>query len=103
MPKLLKQFGIQNEELKATRVIFETPDGRIVIDAPQVTAMKMSGQMIYSVMGDARKETAAFSDEDVDMVATGAGVSKEKAREALTKTAGDIAEAIVKIKESKSK
>jgi nascent polypeptide-associated complex subunit alpha len=99
MGAMLKQFGIQSEELKANRVVFETDEGKIIIDSPQVTAMKMSGQTIYSVVGEAKKETALFSDDDVAMVAQQTGRSKADAKKALEGSKGDLAEAIMALKE----
>ena len=44
----------------------------------------------------------SLSDEDIKFVAEQAGVSLEKAREALIKTKGDLAEAILLLRESGS-
>ena len=45
------------------------------------------------------EELSKIKDEDIETVAEQAGVSKEKAREALEKCSGDLAEAILSLKE----
>lgn len=99
MQNMLKQFGIKSEELKVGRVIFESDSKRIVIDDPQVTAMTVQGQKIYSVTGKERSEEAGVSDEDVAMVSEQSGKSKAEAKRALEESGGDIAQAIVRLKD----
>ncbi len=99
MAGMLKSFGIKSEEVAAKRVIFELADKKIVIEAPQVTAMVMQGQKIYSVVGKERTESAGISEEDIELVASQTGKTKSEAKAALEKTGGDIAAAIVSLKE----
>jgi len=98
MQSMMKQFGIKTEEIAAKRVVFELQDKKIIIDAPNVTAMVMSGQKTYTVMGQEREESAGVPEEDVKMVAAQAHVSEAHAKKALEETNGDIAEAILKLK-----
>ncbi len=97
MKRMMKQMGMEMEELEASKVIIETPSGRIVIDEPNVVAVKAMGQKTYQVTGKERTEEkeSAIPQDDVKLVAEQAGVSEEKAREALEKTGGDLAEAIL--------
>ncbi len=99
MQGMLRQFGIKSEELKASRVIFELEDKRLIIEKPQVTAMLVQGQRIYSVVGTEKVEETGVSEEDIAMVAEQSGKSKAQAKKALEATGGDIAEAIMKLKE----
>jgi Nascent polypeptide associated complex NAC len=80
-------------------IVIKTPKGNWVFDGAEVTAMTMQGVTTYQVTGNPRFEEAAvvIPDEDVTMVAEQAQVTKEKAKEALVATKGDIAEAIVKL------
>lgn len=98
MQKMMKQLGIKTEELAANKVVFELDGKKLVIDNPAVTVMIVQGKKTYTVMGEAKEESAGLPEEDVKMVAGQAGVSEEKARKALEESNGDIAEAITKLK-----
>jgi len=97
MAQLMKQMGIDSEELSAKRVVIETDDEKLIIEEPQVTKITMQGNISFQIAGKIRKEES-ISDDDVKMVAEQAGVSEEKAKEALKESSGDIAEAILKLK-----
>ena len=43
MKAMMKQLGINQEEVEATRVIIEKSDGRVVIENPSVQKIKMQG------------------------------------------------------------
>ncbi len=98
MQSMMKQFGIKTEEIEAERVVFELKDKKIVIENPKVTAMVVQGEKTYTVMGEAREEEKGIPSEDIEMVVAQAGVSKEKAKKALEKASGDIAQAIIDLK-----
>jgi nascent polypeptide-associated complex subunit alpha len=99
MKMMLKQFGIKSEEIHAKRVVFEFEEKKIIIEEPQVTAMDMHGNKIYSVMGKEIEEKAKteIPESDILMVSEKAKVSREEAFNALKETKGDIAEAIQKL------
>lgn len=101
MQGMMQSLGIKQEELNAKKVIFELEDKKLVFENPQVSAMDMQGQKIYSVVGEAAEEAEEkeVPAEDVKMVAEQSGKSEEEAKNALEKTSGDIAEAISKLKE----
>jgi nascent polypeptide-associated complex subunit alpha len=101
MQQLMKQMGIKSEELSAKSVIIETEDAKLIIDNPQVTKISMQGSTSFQIAGEVRKEES-ISEDDVKMVAEQAEVSEEKAKDALTEANGDIAEAIMKLKEGES-
>jgi len=94
MGQLMRQMGIKSEEIPATRVSIETEGGKYVIENPQVVQITMQGQKSFQISGEARFEEG-IKKEDVEMVAEQAGCSEEEARDALDKTGGNIAEAIV--------
>lgn len=99
MQKMMKQLGIKNEELPAKKVVFELEGGtKLVIEQPNVTVINMQGQKTYTVMGEAIEEKKGIPDEDIEMVMKQAGVDKKKAEAALKKADGDIATAIVELK-----
>lgn len=95
---MMKSMGIKTEEIDAERVVFELRDKKLVIENPKITVMDVQGQKTYTVMGNAAEEKNGVPEEDIKMVASSAGVSEKKAKEALEKTNGDIAEAISLLK-----
>lgn len=101
MQQMMKQMGIQQVDIDATRVIIECPDKRIVIETPQVAKVNMMGQQTWQVIGPAREEaldtTPEITDEDVRTVMEQAGVSEKEARAAIEAAGGDLAEAILKL------
>ncbi|OPX70757.1 MAG: Nascent polypeptide-associated complex protein [Methanoregulaceae archaeon PtaB.Bin009] len=98
MKQMMKQLGMQVEQFEDVRqIVITTGKGRYVFDAAEVAAMTMQGITTYQITGEPRFEAAALEipDDDVRMVAEQAQVSLDAARDALQKTGGDIAEAII--------
>jgi len=99
MQGMMKKMGISQTQLNVKRVVFEMDDGNMVIDEPSVLKVMMQGQETYQITGEAVEESAeSFSDEDVAMVVEKTGKSAEEVKEALEKSDGDIAEAIMGLK-----
>ena len=96
MKGMMKQLGINQEDVSAKRVIIEQEDGKIVIDNPSVQKIKMQGQESWQIAGEASEESIGVSAEDIDLVAEKTGKSKTDAKKALEET-HDIAEAILKL------
>jgi nascent polypeptide-associated complex subunit alpha len=126
MKQMMKQMGIDVTELDAEEVVIRTADEELVFSDVQVTRMDAQGQETYQVVGepevheaggaagaveagdadeadadaDANADTggdAAIPEDDVELVATRAGVSKGDAREALESEDGDLAAAIARL------
>lgn len=99
MSGMMKQFGIKNQEVDAEEVIIKLKSGKVIkIVEPQVQLIEMKGVKTYSLAGREVIEEE-YSKEDVSMVAEQTGVSEEEAKKALMETKGDIAQAILKLKE----
>ena len=98
MQRMMKQLGIKNEEIEATRVVIEGKTKNIVIENPSVTAVDMQGKKTYTVMGEETEQSKGPSKEDIEMVVKQAEVSEQKAEAALKKNEGDIAAAILELK-----
>ena len=98
MKAMMKQLGINQEDIEAKRVIIEKEDGKIILENPTVQKIKMQGQESWQITGDAREEALGVSEEDIVLVAEKTGKSKAEAKKALEETK-DIAEAIVKLSE----
>ena len=103
MMKLMNQMGIKSVEVDAVKVIIEKSDGStLVVTGPQVVEITMQGQKSYQVSGEVTERSPASDEggkepgeDDVGLVAASAKASKELAADALKKTKGDIAEAIL--------
>jgi nascent polypeptide-associated complex subunit alpha len=121
MRKLSKQGQMDFEELEnVEEVIIKQADKEIVIEKPQVTRLQMPGQgEVFQVVGAGaeRSKTAAeegeteeiasseeveVSPEDAQLVASQAGVSLEEGIAALKQSGGDLAKAILFLKQSKT-
>ncbi len=98
MQRMMKQMGIQNEEMEAERVIIEGKSKKIIIENPSVNIVVMQGKKTYTIMGDETEEEKGISKEDIDMVVKQANVDGKKAEAALKKNEGDIAAAILELK-----
>lgn len=96
---MMKQLGINQEEIPATKVIIEKEGSRIIIENPNVQKINMKGSESWQISGEAKEESAkeGIKEEDVALVAEKTGKSKKDAKKALEETNGDIAEAIVKL------
>lgn len=120
MRRRMQQQGIDMNQIDATRVIIERTDGSLIIEQPEVILMKQMGQEIYQVIGEAHEVSneelvieegveiqedidtnelkPSITENDVMLVASQANVDKEEARAVLTECEGDIAKAILYLK-----
>jgi nascent polypeptide-associated complex subunit alpha len=99
MQQMMKQMGIDVEQLEnVERVIIQLSDKELVFEDVAVTVMKAQGTKNYQILGEPI-EHARINEEDVKLVTEQAGVSENDAREALVASNGDLAEAILKLKE----
>lgn len=96
MKAMMKQMGIKQEEIDVVRVVIEKADGKIIIEPANVQKIIMQGNESWQITGEAREENGV-SEDDVKMVAEKTGKSLDEAREALEKSEGDIAEAIMEL------
>ena len=99
MQAVMKQMGIAQEEILASKVIIEKTDStKIIIEPVSVTKIKMQGQETFQIAGEIREETSApeISEEDVKTVMEKTGKSEEEVKKILEKTK-DLAEAILEL------
>ena len=98
MQAMMKQMGINQQDIPSPRVIIEKDDGgKIVINNPSVIKIKMGGQESFQITGDVSEETSEdFSEEDIKTIIEKTGCSKAEAKKALEET-GDLADAIMKL------
>jgi nascent polypeptide-associated complex subunit alpha len=101
MQAVMKQMGISQNEIPASKVTIEKTDGsKIVIPNPSVTKMTIQGQDMFQIQGESQEETpeVGFSEEDIQSIIEKTGANKEQAQKALEET-GDLAEAIMSLSE----
>lgn len=102
MQGMMKQLGMSQQEIPASKVTIEKQDGgKIIIDNPSVTKISMQGQETFQIVGEPKEENpesepVGISEEDVKTIAEKTGKSEEEARSALEET-GDLADAIMKL------
>jgi len=101
MQAMMKQMGIKQEEIEASKVIIEKSDGRIIIEKPSIQKVTMNGQESFQISGDITEETKEEESEenkledDIQAIVDQTGVSKDIAAIELEKNNGDIAETII--------
>ena len=99
MQAMMKQMGMAQEEIDASRVIIEKNDGtKTIIENPSVSKINFQGQSTFQVVGEETEESkeVGVSEEDIKAVMEKTNCSEDKAKEALEET-GDLAEAILKL------
>lgn len=102
LERAMKQMGIKAQDLEGVQeVVIKLADKEIVIPGAQVTRTEMGGQQSYQVSGREIERKPEFqpSEDDIKLVMEQAGVEREAAVQTLKETSGDIAEAILKLKE----
>src|SRR2546428_8875856 len=104
----MKRMGIETEEIAGVEeVVIRTATKEYIFKSAEVSAMTVQGQKTWQIVGEPivmnRKteggapEKVPITDEDVDLVAEKAGVSKAEARRALEEADGEPAEAIIRL------
>jgi len=108
MQKMMKEMGMETEELKALKVTIELEDKILVFEKPKVQVMDMFGNKTYTISGKAKKikkeesikdeeVKVEITEEDIQLVMDQCNVSREEALKALEECNGDIAEAILRL------
>ncbi|MFX0069944.1 MAG: nascent polypeptide-associated complex protein [Candidatus Hermodarchaeota archaeon] len=122
MRRKMQQQGIDMEPIDAVKVIIEGPEKSLVIENPEVVLMKQMGQEIYQVIGTANEFSSeeisvtqsdeseevellddsgpqpTITENDIMLVAAQANVDKSEAEATLIECDGDIAKAILLLK-----
>ena len=104
--RLMQRMGMETEDVKGVKeVIIKTEDKNIIIEEPSVVALTMEQQAMFQIIGGTKREEALgqeevkISENDVNLVAEQAKVSSEEAKSALQETEGDLAQAIILLKQ----
>ncbi|MFB6242327.1 MAG: nascent polypeptide-associated complex protein [Candidatus Nanosalina sp.] len=100
MAKMMKQMGVDMEELDADRVEVHIGDEKLVFNAPEISKIDAQGNEIFQLQGSYSREEKSsepeVEEEDIDLVVEKTGASREDAREAL-KDSEEVADAIMKL------
>ncbi|HEX9197446.1 MAG TPA: nascent polypeptide-associated complex protein [Candidatus Bathyarchaeia archaeon] len=103
--RMMQRMGMQVKQIDdVTRVVIESGSKKIIIDEPEVAIVTVQGQTVYQVGGGRTREegpASISSEEDAKLVAAQAGVSAEEAANALRQSGGDLAQAIILLKQKK--
>ena len=107
---MMQKMGMKMDEIPdVSSVIIRTASKEIVIDEPNVTTINIQGQTMYQIAGGRISETqpqrssqSLVSEEDVQLVAQQTGTTTEEARKALAEAGGDLAKAILSLKQKSS-
>jgi nascent polypeptide-associated complex subunit alpha len=112
MQAMMKQLGINQEEIDAKRVIIECDDRKIIIDDPSVLKINMQGQENFQISGDVSEVESDSSErgggdgeeveedrteEDIKTIVEKTGVSEDEAKRALENAGGDLTEALISL------
>ncbi|MRR37891.1 nascent polypeptide-associated complex protein [bacterium] len=111
MKGMLKNMGINIDELEnVIEVVIRLADREIVISNASVAIMDAHGQRSYQISGDASERSLSadaalpaaapeIPDSDVELVSAQTGASPDQAKAALLEAGGDLAAAILKLKD----
>lgn len=95
MAKMMKQMGMDMEEIDADSVEVKIGDKKLVFSNPQISKIEAQGQEIFQLQGD-YEEVEEIDSEDVELVMEKADCSEEEAVEAL-KENDDVASAVLSL------
>lgn len=108
--RMLKRLGMKMEPVGSVSYVeIHKEDGEVIrIEGPEVAKLEVQGQTIFQVVGGEvtiagkgeKVGELEIPEEDVELVARQAGVDKETARMALITVEGDLAKAIMMLRES---
>ena len=122
MRRRMQQQGIDMDQIDATRVIIEGTEKTLVLEQPEVILMKQAGQEIYQIIGQAEEHSPEnilidsestqdeggldeelelkpeITENDIMLVAAQANVGRSEAETVLKDCNGDIAKAILFLK-----
>jgi nascent polypeptide-associated complex subunit alpha len=103
LKRMMDSMGMKTSEIDAARVIIEGRDKNIIIENPSVTMIEVQGNTSFQISGSVSETEKSvkveITDDDIKTVMDQTGKDKDSVMKALEETNGDIAEAIIKLKE----
>jgi nascent polypeptide-associated complex subunit alpha len=98
LEKIMSKLGLQTQTIDANEVLIRTAQKDIVIKNPQVTKLTISGQQTWQITGHVEEHETGPTKDDIAIVVSQTGASEAKAKQALIESGGDLAAAILKLK-----
>lgn len=98
LQKMMKQMGMQMDEIYANEVIIKCDDYQITFKNPQVVLANIMGRAVYQVSGDEIREDIESKDDDIKIVMEQTGADKETVEKKLRELNNDLAKAIMELK-----
>ncbi len=96
MAKMMKQMGMDMEELDAEKVeVHLSDEKKLVFSKPEISKIEVQGQEVFQLQGN-YSEVEDVSSEDIELVMEKTDCSESEAKEAL-KNSEDVAEAIMNL------
>lgn len=95
LEKAMKQLNLKQEEIDADEVIIKGKK-TLVIKNPNVVKVNVMGQETFQITGEISEE---FNEDDIKIIIEQTNCSREKAIKALQKNNGDLAQAILSLKQ----
>jgi nascent polypeptide-associated complex subunit alpha len=106
--RMMQKMGMKIDEIDGvTEVLIRTATREIIIEEPVVTSVVVQGQRMYKITGGSTHERAPsaeaaqpeVSEEDANLVVAQTGKTVDEAKAALKESGGDLAEAILRLKQ----
>jgi nascent polypeptide-associated complex subunit alpha len=100
LQKMMKQMGMQMEEVDAKEVLINCEDSQIKIKNPQVIIANIMGKKVYQISGSetVEKKGKEPRDEDIKLVMEQTGHDKETVAKKLKEMDHDLARVIIELK-----
>lgn len=95
MAKMMKQMGVDMEELDADKVEVKIGEKKLVFSNPSISKIDAQGQEVFQLQGS-YTEVEEISSDDVELVMEKTDCSEAEARDAL-KNSDDVAEAVMSL------
>ncbi|MFB6100167.1 MAG: nascent polypeptide-associated complex protein [Candidatus Nanohalobium sp.] len=98
MQQMMKQMGMDMEEIDADKVEVHVGDKKLVFNNPDLSKIDAQGQELFNLQGNYTEEEKDTDpdQEDIELVQEKTDCSEEEAREAL-KSAEDVAGAVMEL------
>lgn len=105
MRRMMDRMGVDIEEIpNVQEVLIITDKKEMVITKPTVSEMKSGDGSTFMINAqdyeERERDVQVFSDDEIEIVCVQAGVDKERAEAALRESDGDLAQAILMLKNS---
>ncbi len=103
MKQAMKKMGMKQEEIGAKEVIIRLDDKELVFKNPSVSKVDMMGQETFQLSGEYEERSidtkAEVNEDDIKVVMEQCNCSEEEAEKAIEEAEGDLAKAIMSLKD----